>query len=450
MADKSLSKQNWPVVAFAFTFLLVCITLGSWQTFRYTNRIDAKIQSILREQEESDRILDELRIQTFSVVVELRDYLLAPAPESDHSQRRIAKLKQSMYANAQRLESEHGQHIRGGIPNLLRVLDRYWQSVGPIFAWTPSQRKEHGAAFLQKNVVPNRGPVLDTTSEIEAMHSLALQGEREALARAQRSFRRFLLTDLWILLAFGSAVTFLTSYRLRLLEQRSRSLQLQTEQDRHNLRELSSQLVTAQEEERRSLSRELHDQVGQMLTAIQLQLSKIEAAQDSPFDRNRYLAEGKSLVDQTAREVSDLAMGLRPAILDDLGLASALEWQAREFSRQSGIRVNLNMDRELSELPDAPRTCLYRVVQEALTNCARHAEAKQVRISLQGGTDQIVLTIQDDGRGFDPEQMTAAGLGLIGIEERVRKLGGTVRIRSRVGEGTRLKVEIPSSSEVHA
>ena len=144
----------------------------------------------------------------------------------------------------------------------------------------------------------------------------------------------------------------------------------------------------------------------------------------------------------------NLAAGLRPSILDDLGLGPALEWQAREFSRRTGIPVEVQRSGLLPELPDRHRTCLYRVVQEALTNCARHAEAHEIRIALETEADHLSLTVQDDGRGLGGQAPLdhangATGLGLMGIEERVRELGGTLAIRSQAGKGTLLNASIP-------
>jgi signal transduction histidine kinase len=244
-------------------------------------------------------------------------------------------------------------------------------------------------------------------------------------------------------------VGFVTSLRLRTLEQQARRMQLQTELDREQLRNLSLQMAKTQEEERRLISRELHDQIGQLLTAIQMQFNKVEASQE-PSERRRAVQEGKALVYRTVTAVRDLAMGLRPTILDDLGLTAALEWQAREFKRRSGVLLNLNLDGNLSDLPEGHNTCLYRIVQEALTNCGRHADAKHVELTLYGGKEGISLTVWDDGKGFDPQRSGRRGLGLVGIEERVRELGGNARILSELGKGTLLEIEIPSTSEVQA
>ena len=149
------------------------------------------------------------------------------------------------------------------------------------------------------------------------------------------------LSALLALLLFVLLVACATTIRIRFLEQQAHRRQSQTEEDRRNFRELSQQLVKAREEERRSVSRELHDQIGQMLTGIQMQFTKIEVSQD-PSEQSSHLTEGKALVNRTVQAVRDMAMGLRPSILDDLGLIPALEWQSREFSRQSGILVISN------------------------------------------------------------------------------------------------------------
>jgi signal transduction histidine kinase len=143
-------------------------------------------------------------------------------------------------------------------------------------------------------------------------------------------------------------------------------------------------------------------------------------------------------------------MGLRPSMLDDIGLGPALQWQAREFSRRSGVPAVVQLDGVLAGLPDEHRTCVYRIVQEALTNCVRHAEAKGIRVSVHGGSDMVNVTIQDDGVGFNPDHALREGLGLVGIGERVRQLGGTLAITSQAKKGTILKVELPLHSGIKA
>ena len=141
--------------------------------------------------------------------------------------------------------------------------------------------------------------------------------------------------------------------------------------------------------------------------------------------------------------IRDIAAGLRPSVLDDLGLGAAVQKQARDFSKRTGIPVSVSVEGVLDVLDDRHRTYIYRIVQEALTNCAKHAYARQIAIVLQRRDEQIGLTITDDGAGFVPMSVAHAGLGLIGIEERVRELGGIVTVQSSPGQGTTIRVTIP-------
>jgi signal transduction histidine kinase len=136
-------------------------------------------------------------------------------------------------------------------------------------------------------------------------------------------------------------------------------------------------------------------------------------------------------------------MGLRPAMLDLLGLGPALEWQTREYSRRYKTPIQLDVAGDLRDLPDPHRTYLYRIVQEGLTNCARHAHAKNIRVSLKDANGQLAVTVEDDGVGFDQHGGVSYGLGLLGITERVRELCGNIAIQSEPGKGTRLEVMLP-------
>ena len=450
MAEISSSRRrSWPAVASAFAVILLFITLVGVKALSYADQIGVEIQNIQQEQEESDQILDELRSDTYAAAIELRDYFEAAPAESEAARQRFFQIEQRMNADATLLESQLGSQMAGPVQRLRRGLRRYSLSIAPIFKWTPKERQAHGAAFLRDNVVPERTAALNATHEIESLRIIDLRRERDQLIRARQAFRKFGLIALMGLIAFVLTVAFVTSIRLRSLERQAQSLQLQTEQDREKLRNLSLQMSKALEDERRLISRELHDQIGQLLTAIQMKFNKIDGSTD-PAERSRYVQAGKALVYRTVSAARDMAMGLRPSILDDLGLVAALEWQVREFKRRSGILVNLNLDGSLSELPEGHRTCLYRIVQEALTNCGRHSEAKHVELTVHGGTDHISLTVWDDGKGFDARPSARRSLGLVGIEERARELGGRAEIHSEAGKDTLLEVEIPSGSEVQA
>jgi signal transduction histidine kinase len=171
-----------------------------------------------------------------------------------------------------------------------------------------------------------------------------------------------------------------------------------------------------------------------------------QSAFDLPpnLGRKGLLQITKRLTEETLRTVWNIAMGLRPSTLDDSGIVPAVRWQASELSRRTCIPVELQIEGDFDHLGDEGRTCLYRVVQEALTNCARHAQAMTIQITMQGNKESVCLSIRDDGLGFDTAR--ARGLGLIGIEERVKELGGSLAVRSWPHRGTLLRVEIPLAS----
>ena len=210
---------------------------------------------------------------------------------------------------------------------------------------------------------------------------------------------------------------------------------------------LSARLVDAQETERRTISRELHDQVGQTLNALLVDAANL-ARRLSPDDEasQSYLNNIRSFADSSVNSIRDIALLLRPSMLDDLGLIPALEWQARETSRRTGIDVRVSAENVDDSLPDAIRTCVYRVVQEALQNVSRHSGASHVKITVQRPKGTVSLAIEDDGAGFNPRR--TRGMGLLGMEERVRQLGGKLEVQSQPGKGTTLRVSIPVSNPV--
>jgi signal transduction histidine kinase len=164
---------------------------------------------------------------------------------------------------------------------------------------------------------------------------------------------------------------------------------------------------------------------------------------DSGTTPRAQLAECKHLIETLIQTVRNLSMGLRPSILDDFGLGTALKWHAQDFTRRYRVMVNVALDGDVDRLPEPHRTCVYRVVQEALTNCARHARATQVGVSLRRDTATLRLLIHDDGIGLQDQARSREGLGLLGIEERIKELQGVLSIHSTNGAGTTLRVEIP-------
>jgi signal transduction histidine kinase len=234
---------------------------------------------------------------------------------------------------------------------------------------------------------------------------------------------------------------FSTAYMYR-LDQVSEAERKRAEKAEQELRRLSNQLVRVQEEERKTISRELHDEVGQLLTGLRMELGTLSHYEPDDEFRKR-LESVKGLAEEALRSVRNLALLVRPSMLDDLGLEPALHWQAKEFSRRCGIPVSVNIEGKLDNLPEALRLCLYRAIQEAMTNCGKHANASRVTVIVRQDAAQVIASVQDDGRGFDALLQTP-GLGLMGMTERVRALQGRMSVASEPGRGTLISLELPA------
>ena len=207
-------------------------------------------------------------------------------------------------------------------------------------------------------------------------------------------------------------------------------------------RDALRRVVAAQELERRRLARELHDETGQALTSILLGLKAVEDAK-SPEDARAAAAEVRELVVTTLQDVRRLAVELRPKVLDDYGLQAALERLVEAYAEQTGIAVDLATQLGEERLPTEAETALYRIVQEALTNVVKHAEARRVSILVTRRGREVAAVIEDDGCGFDPERHDG-GFGLLGMEERLALLDGRLTIESAPGTGTTLVAEVPA------
>ncbi len=221
-----------------------------------------------------------------------------------------------------------------------------------------------------------------------------------------------------------------------------------SKQAEKGLKTFSRRLIEAQEAERQSIARELHDEIGQVLTAVRINLQSIQRSGAADQSNPRF-DESIAVVDEALGRVRDLSIELRPSLLDDLGLSAALRWYVDRYAQRTGIIAEvLNDFEEDSRLPRELETACFRIAQEALTNVARHAQAGSVSVQLERSWDRMLLTVMDDGVGFDLDSMrknalAASALGLRGMEERALAVGGHIEIDSGSGRGTRVRASFP-------
>ena len=211
----------------------------------------------------------------------------------------------------------------------------------------------------------------------------------------------------------------------------------------------ASQIIKAQEQERKRIARELHDETSQVLTSLLISLAVLEESITTQEARDR-ITETRQLAHQTLRAIRNLSIDLRPSALDDLGLLPALRWYVKEYQQKTNIEVEFHTAgfKDRQRLSPEMETALYRIVQESLTNVAKHAQAHKVTIMLQEEDAAVNATITDDGRGFDVEEVEQTGdqdrgLGLVGMQERALLLDGTATIESSPAHGTIVSIHIP-------
>ena len=222
----------------------------------------------------------------------------------------------------------------------------------------------------------------------------------------------------------------------------------------HRMRELAGHLENAREKERTALARDLHDQCGQGLTALRFDLeTTMQRLRTTDSQSAAYLADSVRLVDKLAEEVRSLSAELRPGMLDDLGLCAAIEWHVGQFSERTAIPCELSLPEDDADMSASEATAIYRILQELLTNIARHSQATRAKVRLGRNGTHLVLTVEDNGKGIDKRHINSNdSLGLLGIRERVRPLGGGMVIEGKRGKGTAVVVQLPieQSDSSHA
>jgi signal transduction histidine kinase len=450
--------RTWPVAALGLGGLLVLVIGSVLAASNRAQSIYTQLDQLNTHHREVETKLRQLRSDVNLSGIFMRDYLLDSVRARGQDYRdRLAEYRRNNVSTVAELRAlMHGRHDER-ILSLDSKLDEYWQAFDPLFDWTPAEKVILSAGFLKREVLPRREAVLAIALDIEELNNANHAIQRAEVTRQYAAFRSDLHKLLWGSLLLGLVVALTAVIRLRVLERRSEDARTVAEEAGRQMRKLSQQLVATQEEERKKLSRELHDHVGQMLTALRMELGRIDRLR-SPGDRVRRdysgpqvdsgsrvagaVAECRQLVDDMVHTVRDLALGLRPSMLDDFGLQPALEWLVRDFGRRYGMPVELAVEGDLARISEPHRTCVYRVVQEALTNCVRHAQADRINVKVSGSNESLAVSVSDDGVGLYPSRRPD-GLGLRGIEERVRELDGVMTIRGAAGAGTTLTIRVP-------
>ena len=434
------------VLTVGFGGLLAFILAAAIGTVVQLDRVRADDTRIRQAFTARLRTLEQIRSQIYLSSTDVRDFLLSPDAGSAAVQRAgILSIQTQIHTAldhyAQSIEPEEQDAFQA----LRMEIDGWWQVLEAAFEWTPAERNRQRYTFFYEQLVPRRTTMLQIADRIAAINETGLNRAEDRLAASAENLRWSLLVTFAIAL-FGGVILAMGTIGLTLRLEREVEKRLkETTEARTDLRELSARLVRAQEEERRTLARELHDEVGQSLSAIMMEANSLEESQgDAALDRAEVRVRLASIGNIAARSlnvVRDLALLLRPSMLDDFGLVPALNWQARETAKRTGLNVRVTADETSGDLPDEHKTCIYRLAQEALSNAARHAGARNIRVTVKTDPGLVRFSVQDDGTGFD--KRFVRGLGLLGMDERARRLGGKLWIDSQPGRGTTISAELP-------
>jgi len=397
----------------------------------------------------ADEELLTIRTQILLGSVYLRDGLLDTPDTAESYRDRLQQVRDAIDRALSRyvpIIDSPGE--RETFAQLRAEIQDFWETVLPALRWDTERRATQARALLRERVIPKRQLIISISERVQGLNRAAFDEQQAEVARIYGAMRLRVWETSVAVLLLGLGVAFLVIRYAGRLERRIQEQRVRERENSRDLQRLSAKLVRAQEEERRSIARELHDEIGQALTAIKVELVMVERAIEPEARTRNVLGEARSITDHALQTVRDLSQLLHPPLLDDLGLPATLEWYLRGFATRTGIAGGLVHEGIAERLAPEIEVCLYRIAQEALTNVAKHAQATSCRIYLQRLPQTVLLTVEDDGRGFDVQEVTASharqGIGLLGVHERVAGFGGTVRLESSPGKGTRLTVEVPA------
>jgi signal transduction histidine kinase len=438
----ALRKIAPPFVAVC-SYLVFLLILSGQGILQSTYSIAEQVGSTETSHRLVDDSLEAIRLDLFKIAVALRDALLNRSTEQARIQ--VFENERAVESQIRFLQQDATARHVMNIREIELDVRNYFQAIDPILAqpYSPDSHQQ-----LQ-NALGRRQTSVKIAESLSKLNDLGFEVQQNAIQRSIRDLRKEIFTTLAIVLLLGTAAGGTALYRILEIQRINQQAHWNMTQAREKLKSLSHQLVSAQEAERKALSRELHDEIGQSLTALKLELANTEKlARSEGSGVTEHLQAIREIADQTLRATKNISLGLRPSMLDDLGLLAALNWFTAEFSRRTGVTVELKADGAISHLGDVHRTCVFRVVQEALTNCARHSKAARVTISLDAGEETLKLIVADDGVGFVAGKRLGAGLGLLSMQERAAELGGEFEITSRPGEGTSIQIAIPMTPAV--
>ena len=443
------SEGGWPsrklrlTLLISFGGLLALMVVAGLEALRLARQLHTQEEAIRQTFLAHTQPLLVLSSSIYVYNDRLQEYLMSQEPQADGlTAEEFSRLTAEINSTLKTYPENRQPEERELLESLQQMFTEQQGMLNPVLSWSREDRRRQALRFLNEEVLPQRLRIHEAAEKIGLWNNQQLVAADREMFACFASLQARQTRLLAIALTAGLVLSLASIlYLLRLGEEAQRRYQ-ELARSRGELEALSAQLVDAQETERRSISRELHDEVGQSLGALLVEVGRLAASVPSDNTQIKgHVDKIKLVAETTVQTVRNIALLLRPSMLDDLGLIAALEWQGREVSRRSEMEVEIQSGNGAEKIPDEYGICIYRLVQEALNNAARHSSAKNARVTIEQTTNKILVCVIDDGRGFDPQRVR--GLGILGMEERVRRLGGILTIDSKTGAGTTLKAEFP-------
>ena len=447
-----LSKRA--VLRMGYGAVIAVLVLSAIEAYRIQASVSREQLEIYRSYVDQEGTLSVLRRNLWLAGNDVRDFFISTTPAQANLLRsQIETLRDEDEVALQHMERL--PRLKATAATLRKSLGEFWAVITPVPDSMLHVPNEGQFAFLQQVIVPRRGQLYTALLDLTTADQEKLQESEKEFAETRRKAAERLLAMLVVSVLLGILVARLSVRHAENLERAAEQHFAAVEHTRRELQQLSARLLEVEEEGRRKLSRELHDEIGQTLALLQIEISHAQAALASgPEAARAGLARARELAERTVQTVRHISGVLRPALLDDLGLVPALQFQLEDFLRRSGIACEFVEEGVADQLPDTVKTCVYRVVQEALHNCEKHSGASRTRVAVRQLPECLVAEIEDNGRGFtvNDQRMPhrTSGLGLLGLRERAANSGGTLVIDSAPGHGTRIALRIPLTRSTEA
>jgi signal transduction histidine kinase len=430
------------------------VTLGLWlyTGFTFTQRIAAvqrDASDVAARYTRAQELLSTVRAQLLLSSVRIRDALLSAEAEAQPGYRELIEAGHRVVQMAL-MDYEPVLHAADdeGIHRLRDAVDQFHATSLGVLAGASGRPPAVIREALNENVAPRREAALAISEEIQTLNRRAFIAQQAEIAAIHRAAEARNRRQLGLALIAGLGTLLVTSLYAGRLESRLRHQMQRDARMSRELQETAAKIIAAQEEERRTIARDLHDHVGEVVSAIMVQLNVARRAtvEGQPSRAAAALTEAQSITGGALRTVRSVSQLLHPAALDDLGLSAAIDSALRGLQRRHSIRAELHQIDMPDRLSREVELAAYRIVQEALNNVSRHAQATRCDVWLTHLTDRLLVEVEDNGVGFIEDHdrpIVARGLGLVSVRERAHRLGGTFNILSTPGQGTRLVVSLP-------